>query len=135
MDSSLLKAQELLNQFACNGRPNIPLKDFPSLKAALKDVVVAASFLTLGVCADSASEGHRALNAYLEALGSSPERTQPANGSPEISGSIYIKYNTQTGKYYSSDYPGNSRGVLVCCHYEDPDLPIDMFGHLPLDLF
>ena len=131
MTASTTCARQLLEQYACNDRPYIPERETPEVIAALTQVVAAADFQTLGVCADNAAEGFSALSCYLLAFGlgvlSLPES--------EVRGPIYIKYNTQTGKYYTSHYPGTSRGVLVCCHCESPELISDVFGHFPLDLF
>ena len=128
---STSQARVLLEGFASNDRPEIPANDIPAVKAALTEVVVSSDFQTLGICADSSSEGFSALSHYLLAFGLEVPNTPES----EIEGPIYIKYNTQTGKHYTSDYPGNARGVLVCCHRESPELSLDMYGHLPLDLF
>ncbi len=135
MASSLLQSQTLLNRFACNDRPEISPEDSAAIRDALRDVVAAADFLTLGVCADSGTEGYAALANYLAALEIDTAATDTAAQESAISGPIYIKYNTQTAKHYDSDYPGNARGVLVCCHMSEPQLSSDMYGHLPLELF
>ena len=132
MTPSLLQARDLLNQFACNERPAISEEDCTAVKSALRELVSASDFLTLGVCADSCTQGYKALTAYVEALGVGAEAL---TWKSTIEGPTYIKYNTQTGKHYTSDYPGNARGVLVCCHTYDPELTSDMYGHFPLNLF
>lgn len=134
MASSLLQSQTLLNRFTCNERPEISPEDCAAIRDALQDVVAAADFLTLGVCADSSAEGYAALANYLSGLKTGAISDSAARESA-ISGPIYIKYNTQTAKHYGSDYPGNARGVLVCCHMSEPEVMLDMYGHLPLDLF
>ncbi|MGK7911201.1 MAG: DUF1824 family protein [Synechococcus sp.] len=136
MAPSLLQSQTLLNRFACNHRPEISPDYYADIKDALREVVAASDFLTCGVCADSSAEGYAALSRYLAALHTSETGILSSAGQQsEINGPIYIKYNTQTSKYYESNYPGTARGVLVCCHVSEPEMMSDMYGHLPLDLF
>ena len=118
--------------FACTDRPDIPDGDRPTVKTALANVVAASDFQTLGVCADSAAEGYAALATYLAAFDLEAADLPKTSA---IAGPIYIKFNSKTGQHYASDYPGDARGVLVCCHCEYPELNSDMYGHLPLDLF
>ena len=132
MTSSPIPAQDLLKQFDCTGTPTIPTEERAAVKTALCEVVTGSDFLTLGVCAERDTAGFEALSAYLDAFGLTAEALPEESA---IAGPIYIKYNTQSGKHYTSDYPGNARGVLVCCHQYEPDLTSDMYGHLPLDLF
>ncbi|MDJ0594500.1 MAG: DUF1824 family protein [Pleurocapsa sp. MO_226.B13] len=47
---------------------------------------------------------------------------------------VYLKFSTQKMSYYSSEYTGEYRGVLVSIQSED-DLIAGTYGHFPLDLF
>ncbi|MEL7474622.1 MAG: DUF1824 family protein [Cyanobacteria bacterium P01_A01_bin.3] len=132
MTTQIMQDRALLKRFDCSEIPTIPDAERAAVKAALCNVVADADFLTIGICADSYVAGFAALGTYLAAFG-----LEAATSSEdlEIAGPTYIKYNTESGKYYTSDYPGNARGVLVCCHVYEPEFSSDMYGHLPLELF
>lgn len=100
------------------------------LRQALELVARHSEYQILGICAQSAEEGLKALREYCQALGYEPPRDLDA-----ISGSIYIKFNPNIGLRYISAYEGTERGVLVSCQSPNSDGVNELYGHLPLDLF
>lgn len=96
-------------------------------------VVAHSDYQILGICADSLSQGHRALMAYAQALAYTVDDSALSLNTPPRS--TYIKYNPTSGLLYASDYDGTHRGVLVACQSETTEGINEMYGHLPLDLF
>lgn len=100
-------------------------------------VVAHSDYQILGICADSLSQGHRALMTYAQALGYTVDDSAlPLDQEGAIAlRSTYIKYNPTSGLLYASDYEGIHRGVLVACQSETTEGINEMYGHLPLNLF
>lgn len=86
----------------------------------------------IGLMAGDVRIGARAMRDYCQALGlpySKPESRVPGVASvASIAGSVYMKYNSQNGICYVSQYYGKDRGVLV-------QLGTEQLGHFPLGLF
>jgi hypothetical protein len=123
------EAETLLRQFICTEPTTIEL-DYAKVREALLVVVELSDYQIFGVCADSAIEGIRSLQSYLDALG-----YDFASDIRSLDGVIYIKYNPKTGRAHMEPYIGEHRGILVSCQSAyDRDVN-ETFGHLPLDLF
>ena len=109
-----------------------PLAELDELRNSLLLVAGLSSSQNLGICADNFQQGFLALASYLEAFGYQINLEQDkANQSHEP---VYLKFSTQKMSYYSSEYTGEYRGVLVSYQSED-DLIAGTYGHFPLNLF
>jgi hypothetical protein len=90
-----------------------------------------ASGVLLGVIASDVRLAVRSLRDYCEALGVpfvAPEsRIANVTALPQVTGPVYIKYNSKSGVCYVSRYDGRDRGVLV-------QFGSMQIGHLPLGL-
>jgi hypothetical protein len=124
-----LEAETLLRQFICTDPTTIEL-DYAKIREALLLVVELSDYQILGVCADTAIEGIRSLQSYLDALS-----YDFASDIRSLDGVIYIKYNPKTGRAHMEPYIGEHRGVLVSCQSAYDHDVNETFGHLPLDLF
>ena len=109
-----------------------PLAELEELRNSLLLVASLSSSQNFGICASDFQQGFSALTSYLEAFGYQSNLEQDkANQSNEP---VYLKFSTQKMSYYSSEYTGEYRGVLVSIQSED-DLIAGTYGHFPLDLF
>jgi len=102
------------------------------LRNSLLLVTSLSQSQNLGICADNFQQGFAALVSYLEAFGYQINLEQE-NVSQSFE-PVYLKFSTQKMSYYSKEYTGEYRGVLVSCQSED-DLIAGTYGHFPLDLF
>jgi Domain of unknown function (DUF1824) len=110
-----------------------PTKELPTpaeTRAAILTLLPAIDRIMLGICAGSWAEGILALQQYSRAL--NLPKLLPT---PELAGSVYIKYNPTLSNCYASVYQGLDRGVLIAAQSDDLTRLNEMFGHLPLDLF
>lgn len=108
------------------------LAELEELRNSLLLVASLSSSQNFGICASDFQQGFLALTSYLEAFGYQGNLEQDkANQSNEP---VYLKFSTQKMSYYSSEYTGEYRGVLVSYQSED-DLIAGTYGHFPLDLF
>lgn len=127
------EAIQLLKEYSCIQIRTVELDpDREQLREALLLVTSLSEYETLGVCADNAEQGLKALANYLKALGY--EANLEPSQSLEKQGSVYIKFNTQKMSYYIDSYTGSYRGVLISCQGENDTL-VGTYGHFPLDLF
>lgn len=138
---TLASARELLKVFVdCPGsRPRVELDhvDRDQVRQALLLLVAESSYQTLGICADTADQAFQALGEYLVAFGyhwdQDAQTVQVLQ--TEITGSVYVKFNTRTGSCYLDRYGGLDRGVLVTCQSEYDSEAVGTYGHVPLNLF
>jgi Domain of unknown function (DUF1824) len=110
-----------------------PTKILPNpsdTRQALLTLIPAIDRIMLGICASSFLEGNLALQQYSHAL-----NLPLLLPTPELAGSVYIKYNPTLSNCYASTYLGLDRGVLIAAQSDDLTRLNEMFGHLPLDLF
>lgn len=124
-----VEAHTLLKQFDCLNPTHPPIQR-EQLRQALLQVAHQSDDQLLGICADTLSQGQRALETYAKALGYTPN----PQFSP-IQGAVYIKFNPKSELCYANSYSGDHRGVLVSCQSADESGLNEMYGHLPLDLF
>ncbi|NER51223.1 MAG: DUF1824 family protein [Symploca sp. SIO1A3] len=129
--TTIQEAQELLKPFNCIENKSI---DSEAEKTLIRQAILLltqhSDYQILGICADTVAQGLSALKTYSEALG-----YQPNLDLTPIDGSVYIKYNPNSGLCYLDSYTGTHRGVLVSCQSAYENGINDMYGHLPLDLF
>ncbi|MGG6265247.1 DUF1824 family protein [Leptolyngbya sp. AN03gr2] len=122
------EAETILRQFICTERSSEPL-DYAAIREAVLIVADLSDYQILGICAETAEEGLKALSSYAIALKYEVPETR------SISGTIYIKFNPLTGRSHMEPYTGEHRGVLVSCQSAFEDGVNETFGHLPIDLF
>ena len=128
------KALNLLKQFSCIETKKI---NSQAQKEELAQALILISNLSesqnLGICADHAILGFKALKSYLHALGYESDSYPEA----QILGDqpIYLKFSTERMSYSTSNYGGEYRGVLVTIFSDYNEDIIGTYGHLPLDLF
>lgn len=129
------EAETILRQFICTERSSelpassAPRSDRAAIQAAVLTVADLSDYQILGICADTAEAGLKALSNYLKTLNYEVPETR------SIPGVIYIKFNPLTGRSHMEPYTGAHRGVLVSCQSAFDDSVNETFGHLPLDLF
>ncbi|MEL6441193.1 MAG: DUF1824 family protein [Cyanobacteria bacterium J06621_8] len=102
------------------------------LRNSLLMIVRLSDSQNLGICADNFNQGFTALSSYIEAFGYQLKLEQD-NSVPE-SEPVYLKFSSQKMSYYSSQYEGTYRGVLISCQ-DEADVVAGTYGHFPLDLF
>ncbi|NMF83617.1 DUF1824 family protein [Nodosilinea sp. P-1105] len=125
--------RQRLNRFSCLKTPaQLTPAEIDQVKADLQCFNEWSEYQTLGICADSLTEGKTAMESFLAALGVTVNLDLP-----ERQGPIYLKFNTLKGAWYLDDYSGNSRGVLITFHTTEPDMAelVGTYGPLPLGLF
>jgi len=128
---TLPEAQKLLNSFNCLEGKSINSESEKALiRQALLLLTEYSDYQILGICADTTSQGLIALKSYSTALGYEPNLNLAT-----IDGSVYIKFNPNTGLCYIDSYTGTHRGVLVSFQSSEVGEINEMYGHLPLDLF
>ncbi len=132
-DLTLDNALEILKSYDCaRVTTTKPLTQPEELRNSLLLVTSLSSSQNLGICADNFQQGLITLGSYLAALGYSSNFEQ--ENVDQSSEPVYLKFSTQKMSYYSSEYTGEYRGVLIACQSED-DLIAGTYGHFPLDLF
>ncbi|MCC0179190.1 DUF1824 family protein [Waterburya agarophytonicola K14] len=109
-----------------------PLAELDELRNSLRLIASLSSSQNLGICADNFRQGFSALTSYLKAFGYQGNLEQDKEN--QSNEPVYLKFSTQKMSYYSSEYTGEYRGVLVSYQSED-DLIAGTYGHFPLDLF
>ena len=148
-DLTLNKALKLVRSYDCaQVKSSESIVDLEELRNSLISIAKLSPSINLGICADNFQQGFAALTSYLEAFGYQHARgisclqssisahqnnleQDKANQSYEP---VYLKFSTQKMSYYSSEYTGEYRGVLVSVQSED-DLIAGTYGHFPLNLF
>ncbi|MFB2935052.1 DUF1824 family protein [Aerosakkonemataceae cyanobacterium BLCC-F154] len=128
------QAEKILKEYSCTDiKPVESESEKVFLRQALKVITDLADYVNFGICAESTEEGFQALQKYLNGLGYNV--SLDTQKTPEIPGSVYIKFNTNKQSYYLDSYTGNYRGVLVSCQSSAREDISGTYGHLPLDLF
>ena len=123
----------LLKSYSCL-TPKIPQSptEKATLRAAIQWLTQQSEYENLGICADSLEQAWIALTHYLTGLGYQVNLSQLSK--PEVSGVVYLKWNTQKMTCYGDRYEGDYRGVLIACQCEEDELT-GTYGYFPLNLF
>jgi Domain of unknown function (DUF1824) len=118
---------------------SLPVQKLPAstaerdeLRAAVLVFVANSDYQILGICAESIDRAVDTLEKYRQALDCTAPLSLPE---VDLSGAVYLKYNSNNHKCYLDTYNGSDRGVLVACQSFSPEALNQMVGHLPLDLF
>ena len=128
---TISEAQKLLKSFNClEGKSVNSESEKALIRQALLLLTEYSDYQILGICADTTSQGLIALKSYSTALGYEPNLNLAT-----VDGSVYIKFNPNTGLCYIDSYTGTHRGVLVSFQSSEVGEINEMYGHLPLDLF
>jgi Domain of unknown function (DUF1824) len=101
------------------------------LRSALETLAGAADYLMFGVCAGEQAIGLAALASYARHFG----YELPSEELPSLAGTVYIKLNPRSNRYYIDVYNGDYRGVLVSFQSDLADGYSGTHGHFPLGLF
>lgn len=124
------EAQKILKDFNCIESKSVAASEKALIREALLLIASFSDYQILGICADTSAQGLLALKTYSEALGYKTNFDLIP-----VEGSVYIKFNPQTGLCYLDSYSGKHRGVLVSCQSSQDNSINEMYGHLPIDLF
>ncbi len=124
------EAQKVLKNFSCLETNTVTSAEKALIREALLLITSCSDYQILGICADTTAQGLLALKTYAAALGYEAKLDLTP-----VAGSVYIKFNPQTGLCYLDSYSGKHRGVLVSCQSSQYDSINEMYGHLPIDLF
>mgnify|MGYP003863287497 CR=1 FL=1 len=131
---TVIEARELLGSFSCI---DLKLVESADEKAMLQQALVLfkdeSDHQNLGICADNSGQGFSALTTYLTGLGF--EIPLERDRLPELNEPVYIKFNSQSQKFYQDVYTGEFRGVLISFLSYVNDRISGTYGYLPLDLF
>lgn len=131
--TEILAIRKRLNRLSClNTAPALSQAEASSIREDLAVFNQLSEYQTLGVCADSLTQGQTAMSAFLQALGVTVNLELP-----EREGPVYIKFNTLKNAWYLDDYSGPSRGVLVTFHTDEEAVAdlIGTYGPFPLNLY
>jgi hypothetical protein len=101
------------------------------LRSALDTLAGAADYLMFGVCAGDQATALAALSSYAGHFG----YDLPLEELPSLLGTVYIKLNPRSNRYYIDVYKGEYRGVLVSFQSDVVNGYSGTHGHFPLDLF
>jgi Domain of unknown function (DUF1824) len=101
------------------------------LRQALDFLAKEADYLMFGVCAAEQSIGLASLASYAQHFG----YELPAEVLPTLEGTVYLKFNPRSGRYYVDTYRGDYRGVLISFQSDLADGYSGTHGHFPLNLF
>lgn len=123
------EAQRVLKDFNCIDK-SVAASEKALIREALLLITSFSDYQILGICADTSAQGLLALKTYSESLGYKTNFDLTP-----VEGSVYIKFNPQTGLCYLDSYSGKHRGVLVSCQSSKDNSINEMYGHLPIDLF
>ena len=124
------EAQRVLKDFNCIENQSVAASEKALIREALLLITSFSDYQILGICADTSAQGLLALKTYSESLGYKTNFDLIP-----VEGSVYIKFNPQTGLCYLNSYSGKHRGVLVSCQSSQDNSINEMYGHLPLNLF
>ena len=132
-DRTLRLALEVVKSYDCAKLTNTSSSiELEQLRNSLLLVTSLSDSQNLGICASDFQQGFVALTSYLEAFGyQSNLQQEKISQSTEP---VYLKFSTQKMSYYSKQYTGEYRGVLVSIQSED-DVIAGTYGHFPLNLF
>ena len=130
---TLDQAISILKSYDCIKvtKPEPPLK-LEQIRYSLKLIKCLSTSQNLGICADNFQQGLSTLTSYLKALDYKLRLTEEEF--TQSSEPVYLKFSTQKMSYYSDQYMGEYRGVLVSVQSEDDQIA-GTYGHFPLDLF
>lgn len=123
------EAQRLLSQFNTDSQISNSALSRDLLRQAILLLTHFSDYQILGICADTAAQGYRALQTYAAVLGYETTLSPVA-----VDGPVYIKFNPHTG-YYLDSRLSKYRGVLVSYQSSDAGGINATYGHFPLDLF
>lgn len=98
---------------------------------ALDFLTKQADYHIFGICADSTQEALQTLQNYAAHF----RYDLPEADLLAIAEGVYLKYNPRSRRYYSDNYKGTYRGVLLSFHTDFTDGYSGTHGHFPLDLF
>ena len=131
--SDITAIRKRLNRFSCLTTP--PQLSPEEQAQVCEDLLVfndSSEYQTLGICANTLTEGKVAMESFLAALG-----VTVSLNLPDREGAVYLKFNTLKGAWYLDDYTGNSRGVLITFHTSEPEMAdlVGTYGPFPLMLF
>lgn len=104
-----------------------------AIRAALNTQAAQASYLTLGVCAQTVAEAIQALNQYLAGL--QLDLAVETAALPALNEAVYVKFNTRSHQLQGDRYGGRDRGVLVSTQGDYDHQICATYGYFPLDLF
>jgi hypothetical protein len=98
---------------------------------ALDYLTRQADYHIFGICAETTEEAFQALQNYAAHF----RYELPETDLLVIADGVYLKYNPRSRRYYSDNYKGTYRGVLLSFHTDFTDGYSGTHGHFPLDLF
>lgn len=120
---------------------NLPIEGSPScvyppLRAAVISLAAKSPTFTFGICAPTQAQGIQALKEWTASLGLPKGRLHGMDVkgvAVEMTGAVFVKYNSNTGNAEISSYFGAFTGVLASPML--PDGEFRQYGYLPLALF
>lgn len=127
---TVAEAQKVLKDFNYIENKSVAASEKALIREALLLITSFSDYQIFGICADTSTQGLLALKTYSESLG-----YKTSFDLTPVEGSVYIKFNPQTGLCYLDSYSGKHRGVLVSCQSSQDNSINEMYGHLPIDLF
>ncbi|MFB2881554.1 DUF1824 family protein [Floridanema aerugineum] len=128
------QSEKILKEYSCTDIKVVESETEKALlRQALKLIADLADYVNFGICAETTEQGFMALQNYLSGLGYNV--SLDTDKTTQITGSVYIKFNTNKQSFYLDSYTGNYRGVLVSCQSSAREDVSGTYGHLPLDLF
>ncbi len=104
------------------------------IRAALQTLTAEVDYQIFGVCADQQLVGLQALREYAHHCGHRLPATL-VQELPQLTGSVYLKFNPRSQRLYVDAYNGTYRGVLVSFQSDVVQGYSGTHGHFPLDLF
>ena len=127
------KAAKILKSYDLAQATNTEfLIELEELRNSILLITKLSTSQNLGICADNFEQGFVALKNYTAAFGY--QINLKKDNATKNSEGIYLKFSSQKMSYYSDEYTGEYRGVLISFQSED-DLVAGTYGHFPLDLF
>ena len=98
----------------------------------VREIILKADWLTIGVMSPSLSEGISAIRKIEEKF---KYKEMNCVTVPKSSGPIFLKANQKTGEIHARIEYGLGEGILISCHSFDESLTARTIGPFPLDFF
>ncbi len=112
--------------------PQLSISQVKKLSEELKEKIINAEWITVGIMASSNAKAIEALQSISKKYSSIKFRNIDTLHSE---GSVFLKGNQKTGNVFVRSEKGLGEGILITCQYDEYAEKSDTFGPLPLDFF
>ena len=112
--------------------PQLSNSQVKKLSEELKENIINAEWITIGIMASSDNRAIEALQSISKKYSSITFRNLDVL---HAEGSVFLKGNQKTGNVFVRSEKGLGEGILITCQYDEDAKESNTFGPLPLDFF